>query len=105
MRIIRENERVDLMEKFSEQMSKLENLVHGEAMPDPKDGQKHLCANGGLVQDLHNGKLKEPFSRIDDLEIEFTIDNINTIIKKILKLQNHRHDIYTFQYTDYENNH
>lgn len=100
MKIIREIERNDLMDKFHNYISKLEILVEGNHMPDPVAGQEHPI--GMATQILKSGTLTESFSEIDDVEIENTINSLNNIIKKILKLKNHRHDIYTYKYTDFE---
>lgn len=102
MNIIREIELIELLKKLNDSIVKLEALLDGKSMPDPVEGQEHILSTG-VIQKLSNGKLKEAFRIIDDLEIEFAANQINSIIKKILKLKNYRNDIYTYEYTNYNN--
>lgn len=97
MKVIRDLELKDLVDKYCDYRNKLDDLITGVPMPDPVEGEVHSI--GYHDQVLHNGKLKEPFREIDDLEIENTMKAMDNIVKKILKLENHRHDIYAPEYT------
>ena len=70
MKVIRDLELKDLVDKYCDYRNKLDDLITGVPMPDPVEGEVHSI--GYHDQVLHNGKLKEPFREIDDLEIENT---------------------------------
>lgn len=101
MKIVRNAELEPLIEKLSEKLQLLSTEVKGVSVSDPKEGDIWDLKRFSLP--LRDGKLKEPFTEIDDIEIGLLSDSIKKICSQIRKIKNYQFEIYTEQYTDHLN--